>query len=168
MAAKTAGTWKSVGQLGVSSDFTVFGTTQLHPLGLRVRVKDVGSTDYGYGELIYLQGIGSTVRGSVVTINDNWLTALVVADAHGAVAVALGACVASNYGWYQTLGRGVASSEATIVDGTQAYVGATAGFIDDAATAGDQIIGMIISSTTDTATCLMTMTTYCSLAQTNA
>lgn len=167
MAAKTAGTWASVEKLGYGR-FDEFGTTLLYPLGTRVKVKDVGTTDYGYGELIYLQGIGSTVRGSVVTINDNWLTALVVADAKGGVGVALSACVASNYGWYQILGRGVATSETTIVDGTQAYVGATAGYIDDAATAGDQIIGMIISSTTDTSTCLVTMTTYPALAQMNA
>lgn len=167
MAAKTAGTWVAVEPAGVGN-FTDIDTTARFPLGFRVKVKDTGATDYGYGELIYLQGIGSTVRGSVVTINDNWLTALVVADAHGAVAWALAATVASTYGWYQTLGRGVVSAEATIVDGTQAYVGATAGFIDDAATAGDQIIGMLISSTTDTATALATATTYMSLAQTNA
>lgn len=167
MAAKTPGSWKVIDTIGVE-DLTTFGTTALWPLGKRVKAKDMGSTDYGFGEFIYAQGIGSTVAGSVVTINDNWLTALVVADAHGAVGLALSACVVSNFGWYQILGRGVASAEATIVDGTQAYVGATAGFIDDAATAGDQIIGMIISSTTDTATALVTMTTYPSLAQTNA
>lgn len=167
MAAKTAGTWVSVDRAGYGG-FTDIDTTARFKLGDRCKVKDVGSTDYGYGELIYLEGVASTVRGSVVTVNDNWLTALVVADAHGAVGVALAATVASTYGWYQILGRGVATSETTIIDGTQAYVGATAGFIDDAATAGDQIIGMIISSTTDTATCLVTMTTYPSLAQTNA
>lgn len=167
MAAKTAGTWQVIDTIGVG-DLTAFGTTQLWTLGKRVKARDMGSTDYGFGEFIYAEGCASTVRGSVVTINDNWLTALVVADAHGAVGVALAANVASNYGWYQVLGRGVASAETTIVDGTQAYVGSTAGFIDDAAVAGDQIIGMIISSTTDTATALVTMTTYPALAQTNA
>lgn len=168
MAAKTAGTWVAIDPAGVGN-FTDVDTVARFPLGYRVKVKDTSpTTDYGFGELIYLQGIGSTVRGSVVTINDNWLTALVAADAHGAVAWALAATVVNTYGWYQTLGRGVVCAEATIVDGTQAYVGATAGFIDDAATAGDQIIGMLISSTTDTATALATATTYMSLAQTNA
>jgi hypothetical protein len=167
MAAKTAGTWAVTEPAGIEA-LTTFGTTQLHQLGRRVKAVDTGATAYGYAEFVYAEGCASTVRGSVVTINDNYLTALVVADAHGAVGVALGACVASNFGWYQVLGRGVASSEATIVDGTQAYVGATAGFIDDAATAGDQVIGMIISSTTDTATCVVNMTTYPVLAQTNA
>jgi hypothetical protein len=32
--------------------------------------------------------------------------------------------------------------------------------IDDAPVAGDAISGMIISSTTDTGTCIVTMTTY--------
>jgi hypothetical protein len=167
MAAKTAGQWAALDPVGIG-DLTVTGTTQLHALGKRCKAQDMGSTEYGFGEFIYAQGCASTVRGSVVTINDNWLTALVVADAHGAVGVALAANVALQYGWYQVLGRGVVSAEATIIDGTQAYVGATAGFIDDAATAGDQIIGMIISSTTDTATALATMTTYPALAQTNA
>lgn len=167
MAAKTAGTWQANDKIGINPTSTV-GTTKLYPLGTRVKAKDMGSTEYGEGEFIYLEGCASTVRGSVVTINDNYLTVLVVADAHGAVGVALGACVASNYGWYQILGRGVATSETTIVDGTQAYIGGTAGHIDDAATAGDQIFGMIISSTTDTGTCVVNMTTYPCVAQTNA
>lgn len=168
MAVKTAGAWRVVDPVGIA-DLTNVDTTAQYPLGHRCRAFDTGVTGYGWGEFIYLKGVGSTVRGSVVTITDDYLTALAVADAHGAVGVALAIIdAATKFGWYQILGKGVACSEATIVDGTQAYVGATAGFIDDAATAGDQIIGMIISSTTDTATCVMNMTTYPVLAQTNA
>jgi hypothetical protein len=86
----------------------------------------------------------------------------------GAAALALGACVASNYGWFQILGRGVATSNTTIVDGTQAYICGTAGMIDDAVLAGDAIVGMIISSTTDTATCVVNMTTYPVVSDMNA
>ncbi len=159
MAAKTAGTWKVYERIGVG-DLTDFGTTLLYPLGTRVKAWDTGSTAYGYGEFIYLEGCASVVRGDLVTINDNWLVARSVARAKGAVAVALSACVASNYGWFQILGRGVATSNTTIVDGTQAYFCGTAGMLDDDAVAGDAVIGMIISSTTDTATCVVTMTTY--------
>jgi hypothetical protein len=124
MAAKTAGAWAVTEPAGIEA-LTTFGTTQLHPLGRRCKAVDTGSTQYGPAEFVYAEGCASTVRGSVVTINDNYLTALVVADAHGGVGVALAANVASNYGWYQILGRGVASSETTIVDGTQAYARAS-------------------------------------------
>jgi hypothetical protein len=160
MAAKTAGTWAAVDTAGVGG-FTDIDSTARFALGFRVKVKDTSATtDYGYGELIYLQGCASTTRGCLATINDNWLTALTVARATGAVGVALAATVASTYGWYQILGRGVATSNTTIVDGTQAYACGTAGMIDDAPVAGDAISGMIISSTTDTGTCIVTMTTY--------
>lgn len=159
MAAKVAGTWQSTYPIGYSIDSTV-GTTKLHPLGTRVKAKDTGSTDYGDAEFIYLEGCASVVRGDICTINDNYLVARLVARAKGAVGVALGACVASNYGWFQILGRGVASSNTTIVDGTQAYACGTAAILDDDIVAGDLIVGMIISSTTDTATCVVNMTTY--------
>jgi hypothetical protein len=161
MAVKTAGTWAVTEPAGIEP-LTTFGTTQLHPLGKRCKAFDTGATAYGFGEFIYLEGCASTVRGSVVTINDNWLTALAVADAFGACAVALSINVASNYGWYQILGRGVASSATTIVDGAQAFSTAAGGVLDDGSggAAGDMIQGMIISSTTDTATCIVTMTTY--------
>jgi hypothetical protein len=167
MAAKTAGTWKVTNRIGIE-DLTYFGTTKLWPLGERVKAKDMGATDYGPGEFIYLEGCASIVRGDIVVFNDNYLCVRSVGGLTGAVAVALGACVASNYGWFQILGRGVATSNTTIVDGTQAYICGTAAMIDDAVLAGDAIVGMIISSTTDTATCIVNMTTYPVVADMNA
>jgi len=158
MAAKTAGTWVSTELAGVGA-FTDIDTTARFTLGTRCGVKDMGSTQYGLGELIYLQGIGSTVRGSVVTYNDNYLTTLVVADAVGSVAVALAATVANTYGWYQILGTGVAACD-TVADGALCYVDGTAGRIDDAVVSGDLVLGMTTSSADDTNTCLVTMTSY--------
>ena len=158
MAAKTAGTWGVTEPAGIEA-LTTFGTTKLHALGDKCKAIDTGTTQYGRGEFIYLEGCASTVRGSVVTFNDNYLTALVVADAIGAVAVALAANVASNYGWYQILGTGVAACD-TVADGANCYVDGTAGRIDDAVVAGDLVLGMVTSSADDTATCLVTMTTY--------
>ncbi len=163
MPAKVAGTWSVTEPAGIEA-LTTFGTTQLHKLGRRCKAVDTGATDYGYAEFIYLEGCASIVRGDVVTYNDNYLCVRLAARATGGAALALGACVASNYGWFQILGRGVATSNTTIIDGTQAYACGTAGMIDDAAVAGDAIIGMIISSTTDTATCVVNMTTYPALA----
>jgi hypothetical protein len=167
MAAKTAGSWAVTEPAGIEA-LTTFGTTQLHKLGRRCKAVDTGSTDYGPAEFIYLEGCASIVRGDVVVYNDNYLCVRSVGGLTGACAVALGACVASNYGWFQILGRGVATSNTTIVDGTQAYICGTAGMIDDAVLAGDAIVGMIISSTTDTATCVVNMTTYPVVADMNA
>lgn len=159
MAAKVGGTWKVSDRIGVE-DLTTIGTAKLWPLGTKIKAVDTGTTAYGPGEFIYLEGVASVVRGDICTFNDDYLTARLVARAKGAVGVALAACVASNYGWFQILGRGVASSNTTIVDGTQAYACGTTGIIDDAIVAGDFITGMIISSTTDTATCVVNMTCY--------
>src|SRR5688572_15894710 len=129
MAAKTAGTWVVTEPMGVG-DLSVTGTTQLHPLGTKCMAKDVGSTAYGLGEFVYLTGVTSTVRGSVVIITDTWGTALVAARSIGAVAVALSACDASTkYGWYQILGQGVAACD-TVAANAPCYVDGTSGRID--------------------------------------
>jgi hypothetical protein len=158
MAAKVAGTWMALDKIGMNPDSTV-GTTLLYPLGTRVKARDMGSTAYGDGEFIYATGVASTVRGSVVIITGLYLTTLVVARSKGTVGVALGACVASNYGWYQIAGTGVADSTASIsAAGVQMYsVNATPGRIDEAAIAGDAISGMTSASTDDTNTVLVTM-----------
>ena len=84
MAAKTAGTWQVDQEMGVG-DLSVVGTTKLHELGKRVRARDVGTTAYGWGDFIYLQGVVSTVRGSVVLIKDDYTTSLIAARDAGAV-----------------------------------------------------------------------------------
>jgi hypothetical protein len=115
----------------------------LHPLGTR---------SYGTGgeEYIYLQGIGSTVAGSVVTYDDNGLTTLVVANATGPVAVAQAATVASTFGWYAVrsglAGMSVAC-DTGITDNAKVYIDGTAGRVDDTVVAGDQIANMLFRST---------------------
>lgn len=156
MAAKSQGTWQATRPAGITVDGAV-GTTKLYPLGTRVQAKDTGSTDYGSGEFIYLQGVASTAAGSVVHISTAYTTALVAARGIGPVAVALGACVASNYGWYQIAGKGVALCDAGITDGAGLYIDGTSGRVDDTAVAGDAVSGMRASSTDDTNTCLVVM-----------
>jgi hypothetical protein len=159
MAAKVAGTWQVLDVIGVG-DLTAIGTTLLHPLGTRVKARDVGATDYGLAEFIYLAGVTSTVRGSCVTIAAGYGTALAVARAKGAVAVALAANVGSSYGWYQILGKGVVLADTAVTSGLQLYIDGTTGSVDDDAVAGDAIIGMVAASTVDTATIVFHMTTY--------
>lgn len=111
-------------------------STQQHQLGLRVQGFDV---DYGLGEFVYLKGVASCVEGSVVTFNqDDNTTTLLAANAIGPVAVALGACVANTFGWFQLYGKAVVKSN-TVADNANVYAEATAGQVDDAVVAGDRV-----------------------------
>lgn len=82
-------------------------TVQNHPLGTITRAKH---ETLGAGEFIYLQGIGSTVVGSVVSYTINWLTALAAVGTGipRSIAIAMSANVASQYGWYQISGLATA------------------------------------------------------------
>lgn len=114
-------------------------------------VRSAVDPDYGPGEFIYLSGVASTVVGSVVTFNpDDFSTALAAANAVGPVAVSMSANGASQYGWYQIYGKGVAKVLTGFVDNADCYLTATAGSIDDADVAGDYIRGMKGASAIDT------------------
>ena len=128
-----------------SSENTLIGqpiadtsTTLKHRLGDRVKCADPAL--YGPGEFIYLQGVASTAVGSWVTFDaDAGTTALLAANAIGPVAVAMSACVANNYGWYQIYGKAVGLALAGFVDNANVYATATAGSVDDAVVAGDRV-----------------------------
>lgn len=115
-------------------------TTQLLPLGTRVKAVDNASTAYGEGEFIYLKGVASTVLGSIVTYHqDDSTTALLVANAIDPVAVSMSDNVASSYGWYQIFGKAVGKVLTGFLDNANCYATATAGSIDDAVVAGDRV-----------------------------
>lgn len=136
-----------VGVQGIS----VNSSTQQHPLGYRVHATDIGSAAYGNGEFIYLKGLANTAIGSVVTYNaDDFTTALLAANAIGPVAVAMSACVANEFGWYQIYGKGVGKVLALFADNANCYATATAGSIDDAVVAGDLVKNMKGASAIDT------------------
>jgi hypothetical protein len=87
-------------------------TTARHPLGTIVKAHD---PTYGEGEFIYLEGVASTTVGAVVRYDvatvDEFQSALAttaVGDSFP-LAVAMSACVANEYGWYQISGMAVAS-----------------------------------------------------------
>lgn len=111
--------------------------SQAVALGTIVQAAD---PDLGSGEFIYLKGLASTAIGSWVTYNssDN-TTALLAANAIGPVAIAMSACVASEYGWYQISGKAVGKALTGFVDNANVYATATAGSIDDAIVAGDRV-----------------------------
>ena len=136
-----------IGLQGIS----VNSTTQQHPLGMRIHANDIGAAAYGVGEFIYLKGLASTAIGSVVTYNaDDFTTALLAANAIGPVAIAMSACVANEYGWYQIYGKGVAKVLASFADNGNCYATATAGSMDDAVVAGDLVKNIKGASAIDT------------------
>lgn len=100
------------GRIGVQAIATT-STTQNHPLGTVIRAKD---PTYGEGEFIYLQGIASTVVGDAVTYDAAFVTARAAAGnaLPRAVAFAMSANVASQYGWYQIGGLAVANKTKTV------------------------------------------------------
>lgn len=119
----------------------VTDTTQNHPLGTIVRAKD---PTYGEGEFIYLQGVASTIVGSVVTYTATYQTALcpTTANLPAAVGFAMSANVAGpNYGWYQISGVAIAAKTSALALASNVAVGVkTAGLIS-ATSAGVEIQG---------------------------
>ena len=102
-------------------------TTQLHPLGTIVVANDA---TLGAGEFIYLEGVASTAVGSIVNYDDGFQTALDTAAVTGPsrpLAVAMSACVASEYGWYQISGLAVAKKANTVSFADGAGLGSASG-----------------------------------------
>lgn len=119
-------------------------TTQNHPLRMIVRAKDA---TYGEGEFIYLQGVGSTVVGSVVNYSSSGATALasIALDEPDPLAVAMSANVANQYGWYQIGGLALAKKAINLSLVAGARVGATSGLVVAAAT-GLQMQGAVAAA----------------------
>jgi hypothetical protein len=126
-------------QIGMQPIETI-STVQKHPLGKIVQASD---PTYGGAEFIYLLGVASTVAGSWVTYDDlDGATALLAASKVGPVAIAMGANVASSYGWYMITGKHSAAqawASLSLATGAVLYATATAGLVDDAVVSGDRI-----------------------------
>lgn len=165
MAAKVVGTYIPTDPMVGVEDLTTIGTTQLWPLGTVIKARDASSsTAYGDVEMMYLKGGTNVAARSVVSIASDWTTVLVAARAIGGVAVSIGAVDATTkYGWFVVKGKAAAASD-TVSAGGACYIDGTAGRVDDAAVAGDQIHGMICATDSDTNTCVVTMTTYPAVA----
>lgn len=165
MAAPTVGTWRATDLIGVG-DLTAVDTTAAWPLGTRIRAFDYGSNGYGVGEFVYLSGVSSCAPGSVCMITDTWGTSLIAARDKGAVAVALAAIDASTkYGWFQIRGKAVVLSTDSAAANAPLYIDAgNAGSIEDAAVAGDLVIGARSVAATDTSRTLVNLCTFPAVA----
>lgn len=126
----------------------VVSATPLHALGTILEFKD---PTYGSGEFIYLAGVANCAYGSWVTYNqDDGSTTLLAANAIGPVGVAMAACVAGYYGWFQISGKAIGKALAGYVDNALVYATATAGSVDDAVVAGDRVKNAKGASAVDT------------------
>lgn len=113
-------------------------TTQNFPFGFRVRAVD---PLMGFGEFIYLQGVASTVAGSVVNYNPFTGTTTLNVPAvltNLPIAFAVAPTVASLFGWYQVAGTAIAVNNATAAAGKPYLVGT--GSISSTATISQQLL----------------------------
>lgn len=114
-------------------------TTQNFPFGYRCQAYD---NLMGFGEFIYLQGVASTVAGSLVNYNPfTGASTLNVPSDFNAVslAVAVAPTVANLFGWYQIAGTAIAVNNATAAAGSAFQVGT--GTISSTSTVSRQILG---------------------------
>jgi len=117
---------------------------QAHPLGTIVKAYD---QTLGEGEFIYLEGVASTKVGSLVVYNNSaGTTTLAPNTAHlgESVAVAMSACTASNFGWYQIGGVATVLKTAVKVNpNVNIFLSATAGRVMPTAASGKEILNAI-------------------------
>lgn len=117
---------------------------QAHPLGTIIRAEDA---TLGEGEFIYLEGCASTKVGSLVIWNNSAsTTTLAPSTAHlgESVAVAMGACTAGEFGWYQIGGVATVLKTAVKVSpNVPIFLSGTAGRIFPTATSGKEILNAV-------------------------
>lgn len=125
------------------------------------RLGTVGGYDdpvNGYQEFIYGQANGAVTGAGFLCVETTGFDFAMAtttntaggASGHGSRAAAAQAAMADNqYGWFQVYGRGSLRTLASCVRGTQLNTTATAGAVDDDATAGARAIaGLVLGTTT--------------------
>ena len=122
----------------LNTSLTQIDTSAQYALGSRVQDKNAN-------EYIYLAGVGSTIVGSWVTHDELGITALLVANAVGPIAVAMAIIdAATKFGWYQIYGT--AEAAIAVSSTADAAIGfeTTSGYAGDGHSAGDQIYGAVL------------------------
>lgn len=128
-------------------------TTSTKQNGALGRVIQAVDPVLGAGEFIYLKGVASTAIGSLVLYDQNLATTTLcpATGGKGPVAVSMSANVASQFGWYQIMGAAAVSAPNAMAVGAEVFMlAATPGSVDDAAVAGEQVLGAVVSTTTGT------------------
>ena len=139
--------WQSTESFFVPQAIDETSTTQQNPEGLIISARDVGITDYGTGQFIYLPGAASTILSDWVTYDQKTLATTLVASltTKGKFAVAMSANAATtSWGWYQIQGQAVQTTTLTgNLDNNALFPTATAGAVDNSGTATYVIIGAL-------------------------
>lgn len=159
------GMWAAVSEIGPNQDIYAVSATQQNPIGKTIKCRDMGPTNYGEAEFIYLRGVLNTALGNYVVYEGNGDTIRAVARSIGPGAVAMAATGAGQYGWYQVRGRAKVTAGA-VTDNTSLSLSATAGSLVSAFTAGDVVSGARSDGATDTGFALATLN-YPSTADTD-
>jgi hypothetical protein len=144
---------------------TEVSDTKRHAYGTIVQGFD---PTYGFGEFIYLKGISGTAAGLLVNYTArSGVTALTltsgVVQGGGPVAVAMGAILDNQYGWYQIAGDAVVLKTAVAITHAtiKVYLSATLGRVMPTSVSGRQVLGARFSFTTTvasgTSTCIVTL-----------
>lgn len=111
-------------------------------LGMVARAFD---PTYGEGEFILLVGVGSTVVGGLVSYNATTYQTVLsanTANLAGPVAVAMSACTAALFGWYQIGGLAVVKKTAVAVNPQVAiFQSATTQRVMATVATGKQVLG---------------------------
>ena len=143
--ANTQGTWVITdGHIG-DQPIADVSTTQNHPFGTIRKAKDVGVTDYGEGEFIYVKGVASGAVAAwcgyeVEAGAAGGATILAVADGNYPIGVMVSALDATtDFGWLQISGHCVAKCLTGFADNGVVYLTSSAGSIDDASVIGDVV-----------------------------
>jgi hypothetical protein len=154
--AITASTWVPIDRIGLDQEITSTSTTQTYKTGMRIRCRDIGSTNRGEGEFIYAKGVASVAVGDYCVISPGGDAAIrAVARSIGPGGVAMAAIVASNWGWFQVKGRAIINVAASFADDLACYTTATAGTLDDAVVTGDLVYGARSAGAIDTGQALV-------------
>jgi hypothetical protein len=112
---------------------------QYNPLGAVRRFSDGNS-------YIYLKGATSCADGSVVAFQPGvWTAILVATGVKGSIAIAQAAIdAATKYGWFLFIGQDTITVRSACASNTALFAGAVAGYVDDTAVKGDQVMNMMI------------------------
>lgn len=118
---------------------------------------------YGEGEFIYLIGVANTVVGNLVTFNALTAQTTLAPNTAGLaqpVAVAMSACVAAEYGWYQIKGAAVIKKTSIVgLPDARIFISSTAGRITTSSAAGTSGKGIWGARTANAATVVTTTST---------
>lgn len=121
-------TFRTDSQYLAHPPITAIDTSAKVPVGTILRAHD--DDGGGAAEFIYLQGVASTVAGDVVEYNSSFqtgLSSIAIAAPSEPLAVAMAACTASYYGWYQIAGLATVAKASATSFAADAGLGATSG-----------------------------------------